>query len=36
MQLLNDIVSANSKPRKGELNYLLLAYILITMVNFII
>lgn len=36
MQLLNELVSANSKPRKGELNYVILLYILITMVNFII
>ena len=36
MQILNDLVSANSQPRKGEVNYLILIYIFITMINFMV
>lgn len=36
MQLINEFITANSRSRKGDVNYLVLIYILLTMVNFIV
>jgi|GEM_PF-2947772 len=36
MQTINNLVALNKKPYKGEFNYLILIYILLTMINFIV
>lgn len=33
---LNNLIALNKKPRRTEFNYLILIYIMITMVNFIV
>jgi hypothetical protein len=36
MQTINNLIALNKKPRRGEVNYLVLIYIVLTMVNFIV
>lgn len=36
MQTINNLVALNKQPHKGDFNYLILIYILLTMMNFII
>jgi uncharacterized membrane protein YhaH (DUF805 family) len=36
MQTINNLVALNKKSRRAEFNYLILFYILITLVNFIV
>lgn len=36
MQILNNFLALNKRDRKPEFNYLILIYILLTMLNFIV